>query len=62
MTVDLSNLDHSTLNIVNGESGHLFSPYFNDQWAAYSGGTTFDWPFSESEVKAAEKHRMVLEP
>ena len=32
MTVDLSNLDESTLNLVTGETGNLFSPYFMDQW------------------------------
>ena len=62
MTVDFADLDHSTLNIVNGESGNIFSDYFNDQWAAYSGGTTFAWPFSENAVKPATKHQLILEP
>ena len=62
MTVDLSDLDHSTLNIVNGESGNIFSDYFNDQWAAYSGGTTFEWPFSENAVLQATKHSLTLQP
>ncbi|HSB75968.1 MAG TPA: penicillin acylase family protein, partial [Terriglobales bacterium] len=31
-TVDLADLDHSTLNIVTGQSGNLFSPYYMDQW------------------------------
>ncbi|HEU5404026.1 MAG TPA: penicillin acylase family protein, partial [Terriglobales bacterium] len=35
MTVDFSNFDNSTLNIVNGQSGHLLSRYFNDQWNAW---------------------------
>lgn len=62
MTVDLSNLDNSTLNIVNGESGNIFSEYFNDQWPAYSGGTTFAWPFSDSAVKSATRHDLTLQP
>jgi penicillin amidase len=62
MTVDFSDLDHSTLNIVNGESGNVFSDYFNDQWEAYSGGTTFVWPFTESALKPATKHRLTLQP
>jgi len=62
MTVDFSDLDHSTLNIVNGESGNIFSDYFNDQWAAYSGGTTFAWPFSDAAVKGATKHQLTLQP
>ncbi|ABF42371.1 Penicillin amidase [Candidatus Koribacter versatilis Ellin345] len=62
MTVDFSDLDHSTLNIVNGESGNIFSDYFNDQWAAYSGGTTFAWSFSADAVKASTKHQLTLTP
>jgi penicillin amidase len=62
MTVDFSNLDHSTLNIVNGESGNIFSDNFNDQWDAYSGGTTFPWPFTENAVKPATKHQLTLQP
>jgi penicillin G amidase len=62
MTVDFSDLDKSTLNIVNGESGNIFSDYFNDQWTAYSGGTTFAWPFSPESTKSATKHEVVLEP
>ncbi|HEY3928504.1 MAG TPA: penicillin acylase family protein [Candidatus Koribacter sp.] len=62
MTVDLSDLDHSTLNIVNGESGNIFSPYFNDQWPAYRDGETFPWPFTDDPVKAATKHELTLQP
>lgn len=62
MTVDFADFDHSTLNIVNGQSGNIFSQNFNDQWAAYSGGTTFAWPFSPAAVKAAQKHGLTLEP
>ena len=31
-TMDWSNMDGSTENIVLGESGNPFSPYFRDQW------------------------------
>ena len=62
MTVDFSDFDHSTLNIVNGESGNIFSDYFNDQWPAYSGGTTFSWPFTENAVKPGTKHQLTLQP
>lgn len=34
MTVDLANLDDSTLNIVTGQSGQIFSPYCMNQWHA----------------------------
>ena len=45
-TMDWSNIDGSTENIVLGESGNPFSPYFRDQWNDYYGGTTFALPFS----------------
>ncbi len=38
MTVDFSNLDGSTFNVVQGESGQLFSPYYMDHWPAWYGG------------------------
>lgn len=62
MTVDLSNLDDVTLNIVNGESGNLFSPYFNDQWSAWYNGTTFPLPFTQSEVEKTKSHELTLMP
>lgn len=62
MTVDFANLDRSTLNIVAGESGHLLSTHYKDQFAAWYGGTTFSLPFTESAVNAAAEHRLQLQP
>jgi penicillin amidase len=62
MTVDLSDLDSSTLNIVNGQSGQIFSPYFNDQWRAWCQGHSFPLPFSAAAVERAKAHRLALEP
>jgi penicillin G amidase len=62
MTVDLVNLDQSTLNLVTGEAGNFFSPYYMDQWKAWYDGFTFIWPFSESAVAKARTHQLVLEP
>jgi penicillin amidase len=62
MTVDLANLDQSTLNLVTGEAGNLFSPYFMDQWKAWYEGFTFSWPFSGPAVDATRAHELVLEP
>ena len=45
-TADMSDLDHSTLDIVNGQSGNIFDEHFNDQWDAYYHGRTFALPFS----------------
>ena len=62
ITVDLANLDQSTLNLVTGEAGNLFSPYFMDQWQGWYEGFTFVWPFSGTAVEKARTHELVLEP
>jgi penicillin amidase len=62
ITVDLANLDQSTLNLVTGEAGNLFSPYYLDQWKAWYEGFTFGWPFSGPSVEKARVHEVVLEP
>jgi penicillin amidase len=62
LTVDFSNFDRSTLNIVIGESGHLLSRHYKDQFAAWYSDSTFQFPFSETAVNAAAEHRLMLEP
>jgi penicillin G amidase len=62
MTVDFSNLDHSTLNIVIGESGHVLSAHYKDQFPGWYEGSTSQFPFSEAAVNAVAEHRLVLEP
>ena len=62
MTVDLSNLDESTLNLVTGEAGNFLSPYYMDEWKAWYEGTTFTLPFSKPAVDKAQAHRLMLEP
>ncbi len=62
MTVDFSDFDNSTLNIVNGQSGHLLSPYFNDQWNAWYHGTTFEFPYSEAAFRKTVQHTLTLKP
>lgn len=61
-TADLSNWDNSTLNIVNGQSGNLFSTNFNDQWDAWYNGRTFQLPFSRSQVESSTAHQLTLMP
>jgi penicillin amidase len=61
-TADLSNLDNSTLNIVNGQSGNLFDEHYNDQWSAYYHGQTFKLPFSPDAVQRAAQHHLILQP
>ncbi len=62
MTVDFSDLDNSRFNIVLGESGQIFSPYYMDQWDAWYNNKTFTMPYSDGAVQAAKKHELKLEP
>ena len=61
-TMDWSNIDGSTENIVLGESGNPYSPYFRDQWNDWYSGTTFPMPFSPAAVAANTKHSLRLLP
>ena len=62
LTVDFSNLDASTLDIVNGQSGNIFDDHYNDQWDAYYHAKTFSLPFSPEAVHEAAAHHLRLEP
>jgi penicillin amidase len=62
LTVDWSNLDGSTENIVMGESGDPLSPYFLDQFPAWYNGKTFAMPFSDGAVAASTAHTLRLVP
>jgi penicillin G amidase len=62
MTVDFSNLDGSTFNIVLGESGQIFSPYYMDHWDAWYNNTTFPLAYSDGAVQAAKAHELALQP
>ena len=62
MTVDLSDLDQSTLNLVTGESGNFLSPNYMDQWKAWYEGFTFPLPYSVTAVEKAKAHELVMEP
>jgi penicillin amidase len=62
MTVDLSNFDQSTLNLVTGQAGNFLSPFYMDQWNAWHQGYTFTFPFSHPATERARAHQLVLEP
>jgi penicillin amidase len=62
LTVDWSNLDGSTENIVMGESGDPLSPYFLDQFPSWYAGKTFALPFTEPAVTASTRHTLRLVP
>jgi penicillin G amidase len=61
-TMDWSNIDGSTENIVLGESGNPLSPYFRDQWNDWYHGTTFALPFTPAAVAAQTRHTLRLMP
>ncbi len=61
-TMDWSDVDGSTEDIVLGESGDPYSPYYRDQWKDYYGGTTFALPFSDAAVAAQTRHTLRLTP
>ncbi len=62
LTVDWSNMDGSTENIVMGESGDPLSPYYLDQFPYWYAGKTFAMPFTEAAVSASTKHTLRLVP
>ena len=62
MTVDFSNLDASTFNLVLGESGQPFSPHYMDHWDAWYNNKTFTLAFSDAAVQGAKAHELRLEP
>jgi penicillin amidase len=62
MTVDLSDLDHSTLNLVNGQSGNPVSRHYDDQWKAWRNGSSFPLPFSDGAVEKAKVNELELLP
>jgi penicillin G amidase len=61
-TMDWTDIDGSTENIVLGESGNPLSPYFRDQWNDWYGGTTFALPFSAAAVSGQARHSLRLIP
>ena len=61
-TMDWSNIDGSTENIVLGQSSNPYSPHFRDQWNDWYEGTTFALPFSDAAVAASTRHTLRLGP
>ncbi len=61
-TMDWSDVDQSTENVVLGQSGDPVSPWYRDQWSAWYRGTTFPLPFTETAVHAAAEHTLRLTP
>ncbi len=62
ITMDLADFDHSTMNIVTGQSGQPLSPHYLDHWPAWLNGTTFPWAYSDQAIERAAAHRLTLTP
>lgn len=62
MTIDFSNFDQTTLNLVTGQGGNFLSPYYMDQWKAWYEGFTFQLPYSKDAVQRTQSHKVVLQP
>jgi penicillin amidase len=59
---DLADLDSSLYVISTGESGNLFSRFYDDQIALWAGGAYYRIPTSPKAVHAAAKYRMMIQP
>ena len=62
LTVDLSDLDHTTLNLVLGQSGNPLSPWFMDQFSAWYNNTTQTLPYTPNAVQSTTTHTLTLTP
>lgn len=58
LNADVSNWDDSLLNLPIGQSGHILSGHYKDQWDAYYAGKSFPMQFNRVDVK----HTLKIEP
>ena len=56
--MDFSSLDESHFNVVIGESGQIFSPYYIDDWDAWYNNKTFSLAYSDGAVERAKQHEL----
>lgn len=62
MIVDLGNLDRSRWVNQTGNSGHPFSPHYDDQIELWREGETYRWPSSRRAVVEATEDELTLVP
>jgi penicillin amidase len=53
MDVSLGNWDDSLMNLPIGESGHVASSHYKDEWQAYYSGRSFPMQFSRIDAKSS---------
>jgi penicillin amidase len=51
MVVDLGDLNKSVQNVTTGESGHVASKHYKDEWNAYYNGTSFPMEFHHVDAR-----------
>jgi penicillin amidase len=62
LTVDLADPDHTTLNLVLGQSGNPASPNYMDQFPSWLHGTTYPLPFPHPALPSTTTHTLTLTP
>jgi penicillin amidase len=62
LTVDFSNLDRTTLNLVLGQSGNPLSPWFMDQFPAWYNNTSQTLPYTPAALQSTTAHTLTLTP
>lgn len=61
-TMDWSDVDQSTENIVMGQSGDPLSPWYRDQWPLWYEGSTMPLSYTPAAVQAVTEHTLRLLP
>ncbi len=59
---DLAHPDNSLFVITTGESGNIFSRYYDDQIPLWAHGDYFRIPTSMGEIRAMARYRLTLQP
>jgi len=62
MIVDLSDLDASQVVLPTGQSGHPYSPHYDDQIPLYLNGQYHTMLWSRTAVEAAAQDKLTLQP
>lgn len=62
LVVDFNNLDESLINITMGQSGHVTSAHFSDQFNAWVKVEPLRLPYSKDAVERDARHTLTLRP
>jgi penicillin amidase len=57
MTADLADWEQSLLNVTTGQSGHVLSRRYRDQWDDYYSGRSYPMEFGKAEVRSTLEFR-----